>query len=148
MNQIMRLRRKASHEGINDRNNGNRHERTVVSLIRDYGLLHEAEMLPRSYGGDSWFGKFAPAAGLELLDSLPVITRAVLRGKVSPKKALLGHKIPKSDLKQVKRIYADVEGKEEPFELNLYFGTDEDNAEVVAPGTPEPAVPGQEGSSL
>ena len=32
-----------------------------MTLVRDYGLLHEAELLPRSYGGDSWFGKFHPA---------------------------------------------------------------------------------------
>src|SRR5947209_11363670 len=59
MSQIMRLRRRAGDEyHINDRNNGNRHERAFVTLVRDYGLLHEAELLPRSYGGDSWFGKF------------------------------------------------------------------------------------------
>ena len=148
MNQIMRLRRKAGHAGIDDRNNGNRHERAFVTLVKDGGLLHEAELLPRSLGGDSWFGKFHPAAGKELLDSLPVITRAVVRGKVKPMVALKPHKLDKPDLKQVQRIYDSVESKDEPFELNLYFGTDEDNAEIVAPDTPEPAVPGQEGSSL
>ena len=67
MGQIMRLRRIAgSDQHIVDRNNGERHEATVVTLIKDYGLLHEAEMLPRSYGGNSWFGKFHPAAGKEL----------------------------------------------------------------------------------
>jgi succinate dehydrogenase / fumarate reductase iron-sulfur subunit len=133
MNQIMRLRRRASDDHhINDRNNGNRHERTVVSLIRDYGLLHEAEMLPRSYGGDSWFGKFHPAAGQELLDSLPVITRAVLRRKVTPGKAIFGHKIPKDALDEVKAIYEEVETRDERIEFNLYIsGTDEDNAENV-----------------
>src|SRR4051794_28613390 len=60
MNQIMRLRRRAgSDHHIVDRNNGERHERAITYLVRDYGLLHEAEMLPRSYGGYSWFAKFA-----------------------------------------------------------------------------------------
>ena len=71
MSQIMRLRRSAGtdHE-IVDRNNGHRHEDAFVTLVRDYGLLNEAELLPRSYGGNSWFGKFHPAAGKELLSSL------------------------------------------------------------------------------
>ena len=56
--------------------------------MRDYGLLYEAEMLPRSYGGYSWFAKFHPSAGMELIDSLPVITKALLRRKVTPGKAL------------------------------------------------------------
>ncbi|WP_081691082.1 succinate dehydrogenase/fumarate reductase iron-sulfur subunit [Conexibacter woesei] len=129
MNQIMRLRRRAGDDHhINDRNNGNRHERTIVTLIHDFGLLHEAEMLPRSYGGNSWFGKFHPAAGQELLDSLPVITRAILRRKVTPGKALFGHKIPKDALDEVKEIYAEVEGRDERIEFNLYIsGTDENN---------------------
>jgi len=133
MNQIMRLRRRAGDDHhINDRNNGNRHERTIVTLIHDYGLLHEAEMLPRSYGGNSWFGKFHPAAGQELLDSLPVITRAVLRRKVTPGKAIFGHKIPADALKEVKEIFDEVEGKDERLEFNLYIsGTDKDNAENV-----------------
>jgi len=148
MNQIMRLRRKAGHAGINDRNNGNRHERAFVTLVRQGGLLHEAELLPRSLGGDSWFGKFAPPAGLELLDSLPVITRAVLRGKVKPMVALKPHKLAKPDLKQVQRIYDHVHGEEEPYELNLYFGTDEDNAEIPPEPAAETAAAGSEGSSL
>jgi succinate dehydrogenase / fumarate reductase iron-sulfur subunit len=86
-------------------------------------------MIPRSYGGDSWFGKFHPAAGRELLSSLPVILKAVLRGKVSPKLALLGHKIGKQDLKAVQKIYETVEGRGERYELNLYVsGEDEEEA--------------------
>src|ERR671921_279991 len=92
MNQIMRLRRVSGNDWhIEDRNNGDRHERAFTTLIKGYGLLHEAELLPRSYGGDSWFGKFAPAAGLELVDSLPAITKALLRRKVTPGGALRGH---------------------------------------------------------
>src|SRR6476661_7695867 len=85
MSQIMRLRRRAgSDHHITDPNNGHRHEQAFLTLVKQGGLLHEAELLPRSYGGDSWFGKFAPPAGLELLDSLPVITRALLRRRPIP----------------------------------------------------------------
>src|SRR5947209_3675347 len=111
MSQIMRLRRKSGSDfHINDRNNGHRHEQAFVSLVRDYGLNHEAELLPRSYGGDSWFGKFHPAAGKELLSSMPSVVSGLLRGKISPKLALLGHKIPQEDLKGVQALYRDVEG--------------------------------------
>jgi succinate dehydrogenase / fumarate reductase iron-sulfur subunit len=128
MNQIMRLRRVAgSDEHIVDSNNGHRHEKAFVSLVKGYGLLHEAELLPRSYGGDSWFGKFHPAAGQELASSLPAIVKALMRRKVTPKGALLGHKIPKDDLKDVQRIYEVVENREKRDELNLYIsGYDED----------------------
>jgi succinate dehydrogenase / fumarate reductase, iron-sulfur subunit len=127
MGQIMRLRRIAgADQHINDQNNGHRHEETMVTLIKDYGLLHEAEMLPRSYGGNSWFGKFHPAAGKELLSSLPVAIRGVMKRKMSIKIALFGHKIPKQDLSAVKKIYEKVEGKPERYELNLYVtGEDE-----------------------
>src|SRR6201991_198160 len=135
MSQIMRLRRIASadHE-IVDRNNGHRHEAAFVTLIRDYGLLHEAELLPRSYGGDSWFGKFHPRAGQELVSSLPSILKALQRGKVTPKKAMLGHKLGKQDLDAVKRIYKHVNDQEERYELNLYVvGEEELEGEAVAP---------------
>src|SRR5690349_16647461 len=86
MSQIMRLRRRAGADyEINGRNNGHRHEESFVTLVRDYGLLHEAELLPRSFGGNSWFGKFHPAAGGVLLKSLPAIIPAVLKGKVNIK---------------------------------------------------------------
>jgi hypothetical protein len=46
---------------------------------------------------------------------------------MSIKIAIFGHKIPKQDLKAVKRIYEKVESKPERYELNLYIsGVDED----------------------
>ena len=133
MSQIMRLRRVAgSDHHITDRNNGHRHEQAFTSLVRGYGLLHEAELLPRSYGGDSWFGKFHPAAGAELVDSLPVIAKAVARGKVSPKGAMLGHRLAKEDLRSVEAIFDKVEGKESRDELNLYITGFEDEDVVAA----------------
>jgi succinate dehydrogenase / fumarate reductase iron-sulfur subunit len=135
MSQIMRLRRRAGNDfGIVDRNNGERHEASFVSLVRDNGLLWEAELLPRSYGGNSFFGKFAPSAALELVDSLPVITKALLRRKVTPGGALRPHKIPKDSLRHVQRIYDRVEGHDERIELNLYIsGYDEDDAGMHVP---------------
>jgi succinate dehydrogenase / fumarate reductase, iron-sulfur subunit len=130
MGQIMRLRRIAgSDEQIVDANNGHRHEQAITTLIRDYGLLHEAELIPRSYGGNSWFAKFHPAAGKELLSSLPVVLRGLLRRKLNPKIAIFGHKIPKSDLDSVKRIFDTVESRPQRYELNLYVsGEDEEEA--------------------
>jgi succinate dehydrogenase / fumarate reductase, iron-sulfur subunit len=134
MGQIMRLRRIAgADEQIVDQNNGHRHEEAITTLIKDYGLMHEAELVPRSYGGNSWFGKFHPAAGKELLSSLPVIIRGLLRGKFNLKIAIFGHKIPKQDLNQVKRIYATVESRPLRYELNLYVsGEDEENEPAAA----------------
>jgi succinate dehydrogenase / fumarate reductase, iron-sulfur subunit len=147
MSQIMRLRRMAGDDhGIVDRNNGRRHEIAFTSLIRDHGLLWEAELLPRSYGGDSFFAKFSPAAGAELASSLPAITKALIRGKVTPMGALKPHKLAKKDLGQVKSIYESVEGRDERYELNLYItGVDEDT-ENGAEGMPsaETGQPGME----
>ena len=129
MSQIMRLRRLAgSDHGIVDHNNGERHEAAFVSLVAQYGLLNEAELLPRSYAGNSALAKFSPKAGAELASSLPAIAKALLRRKVTPAAVLKPHKLAKRDLDQVKKIYKHVEGKDERFELNLYItGYDEDN---------------------
>src|SRR5215213_8698426 len=119
MSQIRRLRRVAGSEfGIDDRNNGHRHERAFVRNIEKNGLLHEADLLPDSYGG-----KFHPRAVPELVSSLPVILKALQRRKVTPRKALLHpHKAPK----EVKRLFKHVHDKEERYELNLYVVGEED----------------------
>ena len=137
MGQIMRLRRIATNDQhIVDVNNGERHEAAFTTLIKNNGLLWEAELLPRSYGGNSWFGKFAPPAGKELLSSLPAILKALLRGKVTPMGALKPHKIPSQDLKAVQAIYDKIESRPERYELNLYIvGEDEDAAPVATAST-------------
>jgi succinate dehydrogenase / fumarate reductase iron-sulfur subunit len=142
MSQIMRLRRisSADHE-IEDRNNGARHEHAFVSNIRRNGLLHEADLLPDSYGG-----RFHPRAVPELISSLPVVLKGLQRGKVTPRKALLHeHKAPK----EVKRIFDVVEGRDQRYELNLYISGYEDDAQdgasapVVAAGADGmPSAPG------
>jgi succinate dehydrogenase / fumarate reductase iron-sulfur subunit len=135
MGQIMRLRRAATSDyHIKDRNNGERHEQAFTTLVRENGLLWEAELLPRSYGGNKWIGKFHPAAGKELVSSLPSIVTGVVRGKVSPMVALKPHKLPQSDLKAVQTIYEKVESRPQRYELNLYIsGADEEPP--VAPVT-------------
>jgi succinate dehydrogenase / fumarate reductase iron-sulfur subunit len=145
MSQIMRLRRMAGDDHqIDDRNNGHRHEIAFTNLIRDHGLLWEAELLPRSYGGDSFFGKFAPSAGAELASSLPAITKALIRGKVTVGGALKPHRLDKKDRDELKSIYEKVEGRDERYELNLYItGYDEDD-ENGAEGMPS-AETGQPG---
>src|SRR5438067_532529 len=149
MGQIMRLRRIAtSDHHIVDRNNGERHEAAFTTLIRDYGLNHEAELLPRSYGGNSWFGKLHPAAAKALVSSLPVAMQGLLRGKVSPLKAIFGHRIPKEDLKAVRSIYDRIEGREQRYELNLYIaGSDEDAPPAVATSEGTHSAPGPEGAT-
>jgi succinate dehydrogenase / fumarate reductase iron-sulfur subunit len=155
MGQIMRLRRIAGSDlDIVDPNNGHRHEEAFTTLIRDYGLLHEAELLPRSYGGDSWFGKFHPAAGKELLSSLPIVLKGLVRGKVKPKTAMLGHRLPKPSLRAVRAIYEKIEGKGRArreqgggrYELNLFVtGYDED--EQAAPEAAATARPEHNGAA-
>jgi succinate dehydrogenase / fumarate reductase iron-sulfur subunit len=152
MSQIMRLRRRAgSDHHIEDRNNGLRHEEAFVNNIRKNGLLHEADLLPDSYGG-----KFHPRAVPELVSSLPVITKALLRRKVTPRKALLHEH--RKQFKGLRRYFDTIEGHEERYELNLYItGYDEDEAGAEAPsasataaasdgGMPS-AEPGQPGQS-
>src|ERR1700687_5647260 len=120
MGQIMRLRRIATtNHHIVDDNNGYRHEHAFVKNIRRNGLLHEADLLPDSYGG-----KLNPRAVPELVGSLPVITKALARGKVTPQKALLHpHKAPKA----VKGYFDKIDAKAERYELNLYItGYDEE----------------------
>ena len=39
---------------------------------------------------------------------LPVVVKGLMRRKMSPKIALFGHKLPKDDLKDVKRIFDKV----------------------------------------
>jgi succinate dehydrogenase / fumarate reductase iron-sulfur subunit len=148
MSQIMRLRRRAGADyEIQDRNNGHRHEESFVTLVRDYGLLHEAELLPRSFGGNSWFGKFHPAAGAVLLKSLPAIVPAVLKGKVSIKTAMFGHKIGKPDLDAVRRIFKKVDGRKDRVELNLYVSGYEDDPEPEPVGVGAGVPSGEEPES-
>ena len=111
MNQIMRLRRIAGADyHLEDPGNGYRHEHAFVKNIRRNGLLHEADLLPDSYGG-----KFHPRAIPELLSSLPTIVTALLRGKVTPAKALLHrHKAPPA----VREMFDAIEARDRRIEIH------------------------------
>src|SRR3954462_14026553 len=121
MNQIMRLRRRATNDyDIKDINNGYGHEKAFVDLIETYGTLHEAQLLPRSFGEGSLVrGQTKPAAVKQLLANMPTAIRGLKSGKVSPVKAIHHRKLP--DQKQVRRIYKEVESRDERVELNLYI---------------------------
>jgi succinate dehydrogenase / fumarate reductase iron-sulfur subunit len=131
MSQIMRLRRVAGSDfEIEDRNNGHRHEKAFVTNIEKNGLLHEADLLPDSYGG-----KFHPRAVPELMSSLPVVLKALQRGKVTPKKALTHPH--KGQYKEIRRIFEQIHDKEERYELNLYVVGYEDDIEEEDAGPPK-----------
>jgi succinate dehydrogenase / fumarate reductase, iron-sulfur subunit len=121
MSQIMRLRRRATNDHeIKDRNNGYGHEKAFVNLIEKYGTLHEAQLLPRSFGDGSLIkGQTEPGAVKELIENLPTAIRGLKSGKVTIGKALMHHKLP--DQKNVRRIFKEIHEKDERIELNLYI---------------------------
>lgn len=129
MSQIMRLRRLATQDfHIEDQNNGERHEQAFVVLVEKYGMLDEAAVVPRSYGGNGITGgKLSPKTVRQLAESLPFMAKAVLRGKIKVSQALRPHRLEAEDRKQVQEIYKTVKGRDERLELNLYItGYDED----------------------
>jgi succinate dehydrogenase / fumarate reductase iron-sulfur subunit len=134
MNQIMRLRRRATGDyGIKDGNNGYGHEKAFVTLIEKYGTLHESQLLPRSYGEGSLIkSQVKPGSLAQLLPQTGTVVNGLMSGKVSPIKALIHHKLP--DQKQIKRIYKEVHDHDERIELNLYIvgedGGDEERPEA------------------
>ena len=77
MNQIMRLRRRATGDfGIKDSNNGYGHEKAFVNIIEKWGTLFEAQLLPRSFGDGSLIkGQLRPHGAKQLTESLPTAFR-------------------------------------------------------------------------
>src|SRR5436853_2625031 len=132
MSQIMRLRRRATQDyGIKDRNNGYGHEKAFTGLIETYGTLHEAQLLPRSFGDGSFVkSQLSPQGQKNLIPTLPTAIRGLTSGKVSPMKVLHHPKLP--DQQEVRLIYKEIETKDERLELNLYIvgesGADEEGA--------------------
>jgi succinate dehydrogenase / fumarate reductase iron-sulfur subunit len=139
MNQIMRLRRRATGDyEIKDENNGYGHEKAFTEIVERWGTNHEAQLLPRSFGNGSLVkGQFAPAGAKQLARELPTALRGLRAGKVAPKKVFLHPKLP--DQKQVRRIYKEIESHDERIELNLYIvgemGEEEEGA--MAEGSQE-----------
>ena len=92
----------------------------------------------RSYGQGSLIrSQLDPNSLKELTASLPTVVSGLKSGKVSPVKALWHKKLP--DQNQVRRIYKEIESKDERLELNLYIvgesGEDEEGA--MAEGSQE-----------
>jgi succinate dehydrogenase / fumarate reductase, iron-sulfur subunit len=130
MNQIMRLRRRATGDyGIKDGNNGYGHEKAFINIIERYGTLHESQLLPRSFGEGSLIkSQIKPQSLKQLTASLPTVINGLKSGKVSPVKALIHHKLPEQ--KEVRRIFNEIESKDERLELNLYIvGEESDESE-------------------
>jgi succinate dehydrogenase / fumarate reductase iron-sulfur subunit len=129
MDQIMRLRRLATHdEEIRDKNNGLNHEEAFTKIIRKKGTLDEALLLQESYA-PGVKGKLIPklSAIKGLLGSIPTAIRGIRTGKMrSLPKLVPGvhHKLPGDSQDHVKRLYAHAE--EHRTELNLYIVGEEE----------------------
>jgi succinate dehydrogenase / fumarate reductase, iron-sulfur subunit len=149
MDQIMRLRRLASDEhGIDDHNNGFRHEHAFTKIIEKKGTLDESLLLQESYA-PGLKGKLMPRPGAikGLLESIPTAIRGIRTGKMrSLPKLIPGvhHKLPGDSQGHVKRIYAHAEDHE--IELNLYIkGEESEDDEAVREPEPEEAAVTTEG---
>lgn len=134
MDQIMRLRRAAGQAGIDDRNNGHRHEAAFTKIIEKKGTLDEALLQQESYAAGIK-GKLMPNldAIRGLLGSIPTAIRGIRTGKMrSLPKLIPGvhEKLPGEGQEHVKRIYSHAE--EHGRELNLYITGEEEPA--AAPG--------------
>ncbi|MGZ5346147.1 MAG: succinate dehydrogenase/fumarate reductase iron-sulfur subunit [Solirubrobacterales bacterium] len=146
MDQIMRLRRAAGDEhGIEDVNNGQRHEAAFVKIIESKGTLDESLLLQESFA-PGVKGKLKPPRGAikALLESIPTAIRGLRSGKMRSLPKLIPGvhpKLPGDSQDHVKRIYAHAE--EHSIELNLYIKgeeADEDAPVPEAEATPEAAV--------
>src|SRR3954454_4779064 len=125
MDQIMRLRRKAGEEGIDDPNSGHDHEIAFVKIIEKKGTLDEGLLLQESFA-PGVKGKLKPnrRAIREMLGAIPIGIRGIKTGKMRSLRKLipgLHHKLPDQD--DVKAIYAHAEEHGEEF--NLYIKGEE-----------------------
>jgi succinate dehydrogenase / fumarate reductase iron-sulfur subunit len=135
MDQIMRLRRGADHEGIQDQNHGRNHMEAFTRIIEKKGTLDEAQLLQDSYA-PGIKGKLVPRHGAVtgLLESLPTAIRGIKAGKMrSLPKLIPGvhHKLPGDAQSHVQRIYAHAE--DDQVELNLYIRGEEAEADESVP---------------
>jgi succinate dehydrogenase / fumarate reductase, iron-sulfur subunit len=133
MDQIMRLRRKAGEEGIEDPNSGHHHELAFVEIIEKKGTLDEVA-LPKESFAYGIKGKLKPSkrAIKEVLGALPTIFRTIKTGKVRTKWIAPHHKLPGDAQDEVKAIYKHAEAHREEF--NIYIRGEDD----VEPEPDEP----------
>ena len=139
MDQIMRLRRRATGDyEIKDHNNGYGHEKAFVDIIERWGTLHEAAApapLVRRRVARQGPDQAARRSSSSRAACRPRSAAAL--GQGDARKALLHPKLPDQD--NVKRIFKEIETKDERLELNLYIvgesGDDEEGA--MAEGSQE-----------
>ena len=127
MDQIMRLRRRAGEEGIEDPNSGHDHEIAFVKIIEKKGTLDESLLLQESFA-PGFKGKLKPnrRAIREMIGSIPIAIRGIKTGKMrSLRKLIPGvhHKLPGGAQDDVKAIYRHAEEHNEEF--NLYIKGEE-----------------------
>ena len=124
MDQIMRLRRLAGENEIDDDpNNGHNHMHAFTKIIEKKGTLDESMLLQESYA-PGVKGKLKPTKGAikGLLGSIPTGLRALRSGKVRSLGQMIPgihHKLPGDAQGEVKAIYKHAEEHGE--ELNLYI---------------------------
>jgi succinate dehydrogenase / fumarate reductase iron-sulfur subunit len=136
MDQIMRLRRKAGEEGIDDPHNGHNHEIAFTKIIEKKGTLDEALLQQESYA-PGVKGKLKPSKGAieGLGKSLPTVLRAIKSGKARSLSKLIPGvhpKLPGGAQDEVKAIYKHAEEHREEF--NIYIHGEDD----VEPEPDEP----------
>jgi succinate dehydrogenase / fumarate reductase iron-sulfur subunit len=148
MDQIMRLRRLAGHdEGIDDANNGHRHEAAFTEIIRKKGTNDESLLLQESYA-PGIKGKLKPPRGAlkGLVESIPTAIRGIKTGKMRSLPKLIPGihpKLPDGAQDEVKAIYQHAEQHRE--ELNLYIkGEEPDEEAPEAAVEPEPDEEGEQ----
>jgi succinate dehydrogenase / fumarate reductase, iron-sulfur subunit len=127
MDQIMRLRRRAGEEGVEDPNAGHDHEIAFVKIIEKKGTLDETQLVQESFA-PGVKGKLKPSklAIRELLGGLPTVLRAIRSGKMRSLSKLIPGvhpKLPGGAQNEVKAIYRHAEEHNEEF--NLYIKGEE-----------------------
>ncbi|HET7484621.1 MAG TPA: succinate dehydrogenase iron-sulfur subunit [Solirubrobacterales bacterium] len=128
MDQIMRLRRRAGEEGVEDVNNGDNHVHAFVNMIEKKGTNDEALLIQETYA-PGVKGKLKPtkAAIKGLVESLPTVLRAIKTGKARSLSKLIPGihpKLPGGAQDEVKAIYEHAEEHREEF--NIYITGEED----------------------
>jgi len=128
MDQIMRLRRKAAENGIDeDPNSGYNHMHAFVKMIEKKGTNDEALLLQESFA-PGIKGKLKPSkkAIKEMLGSIPTALRGIRTGKMRSLPKLIPGihpKLPDGAQDEVKAIYAHAEEHREEF--NIYIKGEE-----------------------
>ena len=128
MDQIMRLRRSAGEQGIEDPNNGHNHEVAFVKIIEKKGTLDESLLLQESFA-PGIKGKLKPSKGRDQgtarLDPDGVCERSGPGKMRSLSKLIPGihPKLPDGAQDEVKAIYEHAEEHREEF--NLYIKGEE-----------------------